>query len=255
MTLTNAVTLPPASVVGGGVLGNAGTLPAGWENGVQFAGTEVCLVAGSHQFCPTSPTDKEFQGTDIAEFDAFGVEVSVVCTTLTSAEARIARAQSVLPTVAEFNVGTVLATGEINGVDTGNPDLADATDIGDAATAADGLAIIEGSIATNLRGHLAWVHVAPSTLTALVAADVVYLDDTGQWRTPTGHLVVASPGYETPLADLIVATTEVFAEVGAVEQVRMVDWTDNRHLAVHEAPALAVFDPCFNVSVDINTSP
>lgn len=252
MTLTRAVALPPASTVGGGVLGNARPLPEGWTRGLTFA-SEACLVAGSHQFCATSPTEKEFQANDgFGSFDPIGVEVSVVCTTLTSAEERLARARSVLPTIAEFNVGTTLATGDATDA---NPSLADATDVGDAATAADGLVIIEAFIAAAMRGQLAWVHVAPSRLVELVAADVVYRDDMGDWRTPNGHLVVASPGYQIALADLIVATTEVFAEVGAVEQVRMVDWTDNRHLAVHEAPALAVFDPCFNVSVDITTSP
>jgi hypothetical protein len=216
---------------------------------VQFA-SEVCLIAGSHQFCPTSPGEKQLQGTDIAEFDPLGVEVSVVCTTLSDTE-RLDRAATALSVVAEFNVGAELATGAV----TGNPSLADATASGSAATAAEALAILEGLIASNLRGHLAWVHVAPSRLTELVAADVVHMDLVGNWRTATGHLVVASPGYETALADELVATPEVFADLGGRESIQVVDWTDNRHLAVHEAPALAVFDPCFNVSVSITDSP
>jgi hypothetical protein len=157
--------------------------------------------------------------------------------------------------VDEFSVGFVLATGTTQAlVDTGNPDLADATSVGSGADAVAALALIEDAIATNLMGHLAWVHVTPATLVELVSATAVYRD-MGSWRTPTGHLVVASPGYAGNIDDLIVATTEVFASRGEIELMSTVDRSDNRHLAVHEAAALAVMDPCFNVSVGIGTSP
>jgi hypothetical protein len=77
----------------------------------------------------------------------------------------------------------------------------------------------------------------------------------GSWRTPTGHLVVASPGYAGNVDGLIVATTEVFASRGEIESMSTVDRSDNRYQMVGEAPALAVFDPCFNVSVAVETSP
>jgi len=258
MTLTRGVILPSATAVGGGILTQARPLPVGWERGVAFA-TEACLAAGEHVFCPTSPTEKVFQGTDLAEFEAFGVEVSVVCTTLGGAQAnaeRESKARAALSVVDEFSVGFVLATGTTQaGVDTGNPDLADAISGGTGADATAALAILEDAIATNLKGHLAWVHVSPARLVELVAATAVYLDDLGSWRTPTGHLVVASPGYAGNIDDELVATTEVFASRGEIELMSTIARDDNRYLAVHEAPALAVFDPCFNVSVAIGTSP
>lgn len=258
MTLTRGVTLPPASTVGGGILDQARDLPAGWERGLGFA-TEACLAAGEHVFCPESPSDKEFQTTMLSEWFAYGIEVSVVCTTLGGERAtreREARAFQALAAKDELSVGYVLATGETQaGVDTLNPALVDATSIGTADTAAAALAIIEDSIGANLGSFLAWVHVTPATLVELVDAGVLYRE-LGTWRTPTGHVVVASPGYVGNIDDEIVATTEVFASRGDIDLVRTVDRSDNRHMAVHEAPALAVFDPCFNVSVTIEgTSP
>lgn len=256
MTLTRGVVLPPATAVGGGILDQAQALPDGWERGVEFA-TEACLAAGEHVFCPDSPTAKSFQGTDLTEWFSYGIEVSVVCTTLGGARGNAEReekARAALTVVDEFSVGHVLATGETTaGTDTGNAALVDAVSGGSAADAAGALAILEDSIASNLRGHLAWVHVTPARLTELLAAQALYRDFDG-WRTATGHLVVASPGYVGNIDDEIVATTEVFASRGAIELMDTVDRDDNRYLAVHEAAALAVFDPCFNVSVGI-TSP
>lgn len=258
MTLTRGVILPSATAVGGGILAQARPLPDGWESGVDFA-TEACLIAGEHLFCPDSPTAKQFQSTALAEFKAYGVEISVVCTTLGGERARTereARAFQALGVVEEFSVGFVLATGLTQaGQDTGNPSLADASSGGSAADEVAALALLEDNIATNLHGHLAWVHVTPATLVELAACSAIYLDDLGSWRTPSGHLVVTSPGYVGNIDGELVATTEVFAAVGEIDLVRTVDRTDNRYLAVHEAPALAVFDPCYMVSVSVVTSP
>ena len=258
MTLTRGVILPSATAVGGGTSAQARPLPDGWETGVDFA-TEACLIAGEHLFCPDSPTAKQFQSSSLAEFKAYGVEVSVVCTTLGGERARAereARAFQALTVKEEGSVGQVLATGLTTaGQDTLNPSLADAASGGTGATATAALAVLEDAIATNLMGLLAWVHVTPATLVELVSATAVYSGRHGSWRTPSGHLVVASPGYVGNIDDELVATTEVFASVGSIDLVRTVDRSDNRYLAVHEAPALAVFDPCFNVSVAIGDSP
>jgi len=254
VTLTRGVILPSSTAVGGGILAQARPLPDGWETGIDFA-TEACLIAGEHLFCPTSPADKEFQTTELAEFKAFGIEVSVVCTTLGGERARTereSRASQALSVVDEFSVGFVLATGETQaGNDTGNPALVDATDVGNGSSVTDAISQLEGVIALTLQGHLAWVHITPQDLVTAYAEQAIYLDDLGSWRTPSGHLVVSSPGYTEAIAGEIVATTEVFASRGGIELTRTVDRTDNRYLAVHEALALAVFDPCFNVSVDL----
>lgn len=258
MTLTRDVVLPPATAAGGGILAVGRPLPAGWERGIEAAATGACLATGEHIYCPTSPTEKSFLSLDSFSFDAFGIEIGVVCTTLGGERAdaeRRARAFQMLEAKAEYSVGYVLATGETQaGVDTGNPALADALTVGPAASAVEALGVIEDSIASNLEGLGAFVHVTPATLVALVAGFAVYRDiDT--WRTPSGHIVVASPGYVGNIDGQIVATTEVFTGVGEIDLISTVDRTNNRYLAVHEAPALAVFDPCFNVSVTFDTSP
>lgn len=257
MTLVRGVTFPPASTVGGGVLAQAQSLPDGWERGVEFA-SDACLAAGEHLFCPTSPTEKSFQGTVLSEFIPYGVEVSVVCSTLAGTrnhdELR-ARASRALAAKSEVSVGRLLATGiTAGGEDTGNPNLGDATPSGTTTDPVIAMVLIEDLLA-QLGDIQGWVHVTPAILTHLVAADVVYQDLTG-WHTPTGHLVVASPGYVGAIDGLLVATAEVFASVGSVDRVETIDRSDNRLLAVFEAPALAVFDDCFNVSVALEgTSP
>lgn len=258
MTLTRPITLPPSAQGGGGVLNTAGPLPEGWTRGVEFA-TEACLAAGEHVFCPDSPSEKTFQGTELASFAPVLIEVSVQCSTLggdRNREEREARAFQALQAKAEKSVGYVLATGETQAGVTvnANPSLADATDIGTAADAVGALALIEDAIGDTLGGFVGWVHVTPRTLTELVAGFAVYRDG-GDWLTPNGNVVVASPGYIGNLDGLVVATTEVFAEVGPSFRVRTTDRTVNTFMEVHEAPGMAVFDPCFNVSVDFETSP
>lgn len=257
MTLTRGVALPSGSTVGGGVLANARPAPDGWTRGLEFA-TEACLTAAEHVFCHDSPTDKEFQSTVLAEFEAFGIELSVVCSTLSGERNRAereARAFQALRAKEEFSVGHVLVNGTTQaGLDTGNPALVDATSLGSAVGATAALAALENSIATNLQGYLAWIHTSPGDLVSLVAEDVVYMDDLGAWRSPGGHLVVSSPGY-TDLDGSLVASTEVFASTGTIDLIRTEDRNDNRYLAVHEAPAIAVFDPCYLVSIEIATSP
>lgn len=248
MTLARDVELPLPASAGSGLLDLTRPLPAGWERGVVFA-TGVCLTSGIHQFCAGSPTEKSFQATDLGEFTPFGVEVSVVCTTLDSEERRVSQARAALGLVAEASVGAEFATGATSG----NPSLADATPSGAGATAAQALGVLEDVIAGALSGQQATVHMAPSDLVALAAASAVQQDLAG-WVTPGGHRIIASAGYVT-LAGTLFATAEVFAGLGTPFEIRTVDRTDNRHLVVHEAPALAIFDPCFNVSVDITDSP
>lgn len=258
MTLTLPITLPLSGSGGGGVLANsAGPLPDQWTRGVEFA-TEACLAAAEHVFCPDSPTEKAFGSSVVSPFAPFGIEVGVVCSTLSGSRSiaeREARAFEVLRTKAEYSVGYVLATGETQaGEDTGNAALVDASSGGSAADAVGALALIEDAIGETLGGYVGYVHVTPATLVELVAGFVVYRD-AGQWLTPNGNVVVASPGYIGNIDNEIVATTEVFAEVGSIERIQTVDRSDNRYLVLHEAAAIAVFDPCFNVSVAIETSP
>ena len=203
MTIGIGITLPAASVVGGGLLDQARPLPDDWTRGLRFA-TEACLAAGEHLFCPTSPAEKTMQATDLTEFSPYGIEVSVICSTLGGGDAfaiREARANQALAAKADVSVGYVLATGELqSGVDTGNPGLVDAVSVGTGDTAVEALAILENEIAQNLGTFQAWIHATPARLTELVAGYAVYRDMNG-WRSPMGHVVVASGGYVDQIND------------------------------------------------------
>lgn len=245
--LADRVLIADPPLVGGGVLALAQGFPNGtrWESGVTGIGTGACLEAGTHLFCPTSPTEKHFQGIDTFSFDAYAAEVSVECSTLSITTEVEDRASLAVRARAEYVAGTELATGAA----TGNPSLADATPVATTATTAAGaLASLEGAIATTFQGFEAWVHVAPYDLAALVACQVVWRD-LGGWRTPSGHPVVSSPGYQTSMQGTLVASTPVTAGVGSPRGGQTtVDRATNRRMAVFEVPVIAVFDPCGLIS-------
>ena len=253
MTLADRVLIADPPLQGGGVLSLSASFPPGtrWTSGVTGVGTGACLEAGTHLFCPTSPAEKQFQGVDLFAFDPYAVEVSVECSTLSITDEVEGRAMEAVRARAEYVAGTELATG----AQSGNPALLDATPISTTATTAAGaLASLEGAIATTFQGFGAWVHVAPSDLVALVEATAVWRD-LGGWRTPGGHVVVSSPGYQTALAGTLVASTPVTAEVAEVARTSTVKWETNRRMAVFEVPVLAVFDPCGLISATFEESP
>lgn len=250
MTL-DVVTLRESPVLGGGIVDLASPLSGNWTRGVTGIGTDACLTAGTHLFCPTSPGEKNFQSLDSFSFTPYAAEVSVLCSNLGLTTEADNRARAAAAAKAEPVLGAELATGAL----TGNPSLADAVDNGLWADAVTALSGLEGIIATGFGGYEAWVHVAPSDLVLLVAGDGVWRD-LGGWRTPSGHIVVSSPGYQATQEGTLVATSPVYASVGEVSGVATQDRRLNRRMAVYEAPVLAAFDPCFNEAVRFpETSP
>lgn len=247
MTIARPVTIPAATTVRGGVLAHAGTLPSGWERGIGFA-ADACRQAGSHLFCPTSPTDLEWQEAGLAEFAPFGVVAGVACTTLTPINERLDAAEGSVAVIAEYNIGLELATGSL----TNNPSLADATTLAASADIVAAVATIDGALA-GFRGYQGWVHMSPQNLVLAVGEGVVE-GDPGDYLTPNGHRVVASPGYAVALADEVVGSAPVYAGVGMVEQVRTVNRKNNEKVVVYEAAAMAAFDPCLLVSTTISGS-
>jgi hypothetical protein len=253
VTLADRVLIADPPLVGGGVLSLAASFPAGtrWQSGVTGIGTGACLEAGTHLFCPTSPSEKTFQGLDTFSFTPYAAEVSVECSTLSITTDVEDRASLAVRAQAEVVVGAELATGTA----TSNPSLADATPTAAGTDAVDALSILEGAIATTFGGFGAWVHVAPSDLVTLVAGSALWRDLAG-WRTPGGHVVVSSPGYQATLAGTLVASTPVTAEAGRPRggQTAYAIGT-NRRMAVFEVPVLAVFDPCGLISTAFGESP
>lgn len=253
--MTLDINLGQSPRVEGGLLDRALPLPAGWERGVTGIGTDGCLAAGVHLYCPDtspgSPAEKQYQSLDTFSFEPFVVEVSVVCSNLGITFEAEAAARSAAEVKAEAVLGAELATGTV----TGNSSFADAVDFGLWADPVDALSGLEGVIASNAGGFLGYVHIAPSDLVLLVAANALWRDLSG-WRTPGGHVVISSPGYQDSLEGILVATPVVHAEVGAVTGIVAQDRRLNRRMATFEAPVLAVYDPCGAVRVRFpQTSP
>lgn len=254
MTLADRVLVADPPLAGGGVLALSAPFPPGtrWTQGVTGIGTGACLEAGTHLFCPTgSPGEKDFQGFDNFEFDPYFAEVSVECSTLQITDAAVERARQAVRARAEYIAGIELAAGTVSG----NPNLLDAvaTSPATATTAAGALAVLEGAIADTFMGFEAWVHVAPQDLVALVACSVVWRD-LGGWRTPSGNVVVSSPGYQSTLQGTLVASTPVTAEAGDPGQGTVTfDRALNRRMAQFEVPVLAVFDPCGLIKTGIGS--
>ena len=247
MALKTVIDLPAPTRAAGGLLSAARPLPGGWERGVLFNGS-TCLGPLTWPFCPPEasppPDPKTYDMLgDVAEFEPFGIYQGIECTNFSANNAARAATEA-LDVTAEFQLGHELATGEA----TSNPSLADAT----STTAADpieGLALAEAAAAADIYGRLAFIHVSPQMLTRLVGAQVVYREGRS-WRSPNGHLVVASPGYGV-LADEIHVTSEVFASLGVPETMVDINRANNQNFAQAEQIGLAAFDPCFNVSVEV----
>jgi hypothetical protein len=122
--------------------------------------------------------------------------------------------------------------------------LADAVLVGSANGAVEALAVLENEIAEETQGRLAFIHVSPANGVRL--AETLRFSE-GRWYTPTGNLVVISPGYHT--LDDLHATGEVFANTSEAGRLNAVDRSVNTRFVTAEEAGLAVFDPCFNIAV------
>lgn len=87
------------------------------------------------------------------------------------------------------------------------PDLYNTrTQLANASTALEALAIVEDGLAVRSLGRRMMIHVSPGILTRLVAAGAVTMRN-GQWVSPTGHYVVADAGY---LPDPVASQSTIF---------------------------------------------
>lgn len=241
-----AITLPAPRPVGNGLLAVARSLDdPSWVRGVQV-NSSTCLTGLPFPYCndPDSQTDKDTQRPSTVEtFEPTGITVSVDCSTLGGDPQKFA--EQGLDVVREYELGLELATG----VTTANPSLADATALPGGGTGyAPALALLEQYMAQSLMGRLGFIHVTPADFVMLVSDDLVRLDG-NTWRSPGGHVVVASPGYD--FDGVLHATGEVFAEVGGRATLNSVDRNVNTRFVTAEELGIVVFDPCFNISVTV----
>lgn len=249
MALEVTITLPAPNPVEGGLLSAARPIEDGsWVRGL-IVNSSQCTEALPYPFCnrPESgePVDKTPQDVGDAEtFEPVGVVVTVDCSTLGGDPAKFA--EQGLDVLREYIIATELATGTL----TANPALDDATNVGSGATPREALAVLEDEIAEVAQGRQAFIHVSPGNMVRIEGA----IRWTGtRYVTPSGNVVVTSPGYTT-LTDLH-ATGEVFAGVGGRATLTSIDRNVNTRFVTAEELGIAVFDPCFNIAVTIEDAP
>jgi hypothetical protein len=243
----------------GGLLAASRALSGTWEKGVTFTAGS-CLAPQVWPYCPPDspePSTKTFYSPgDIVEFEPVAILQGMLCSGLglTNADMGTDRdtasrlANETIDLTRDYALGAEFATGAI----TGNPSLADATPLAGVTSHTDAMAALEAAIAGSLYGRLGYIHVAPDDLVYLVAEDVVWRDGP-RWRSPMGNVVVASAGYVS-LSGTLYATPEVFAAAGFRENRAALDRATNTWEALAEESGLAVFDPCFNVSVAVSAT-
>lgn len=248
MALEVTITLPAPNPVEGGLLSAARPIEdAGWVRGL-IVNSSQCLDALPYPFCNRpgegDPVEKDVQDVGDADtFEPVGVTVTVDCSTLGGDPGKFAGQG--LDVLREYTIATELAAGTV----TANPALSDASVVGSGATPKEALAVLEDEIADAAQGRQAFIHVSPGNMVRIEGA----LRWTGtRWLTPSGNVVVTSPGY-TGLTDLH-ATGEVFVGVGGRATLTSIDRNVNTRFVTAEELGIAVFDPCFNIAVSIDTS-
>jgi hypothetical protein len=233
--------------VEGGLLRAARPIPdVGWTRGV-LVNSSQCVDGLPYPYCePTASASAKTsqESSEVSTFIPVGIYVKVDCTTLGYGDP-LKYAEQGLDVTREYVVAQEFATGTT----TSNPSLADATSVGSAADAVAALALLENEIADETQGRLAYIHVSPGN--GVLLSEVLRYD-AGRWYTPSGNLVVISPGYHD-LTDLH-ATGEVYAETSSTATLDDVDRSFNTRFATAEESGLAVFDPCFNISVGTESS-
>lgn len=239
--MANALTQPADAPVGSparprSILAVASPAPEGWEQGgIQTSTT-----------CPSPIVrDKCISMTDVAgrptlaEFPAFMIEQGSGCSTL-SGDRRAQEARDALTASTDYALGVTLLTGEANGA----PSLADATDLGDFATAVAAVAALECT--AGVSDYM--LHASPAAAAYLVSKGMI--DSAG--RSPAGASWIISTGYSP--ADCAVdeyriwATGRVWAGVGAIEVNEAVHRGMNNREAWAIRSAIVGFNPCTNLT-------
>jgi hypothetical protein len=214
-------------------------------------GESWCLEPSPWPYClddvspPFSPGEKVEGGMDApAEFEPLGMYQAVECTTLSRDTAQ-ENADETLQATGDWLLGRELQTGAV----TGNPNLEGGTPLAAATTYAEALGALDQAIADQLSGRLGFIHVSPGDLAALLNAEVIWRDGR-TWRSAAGNTIVSSPGYS--FVGTLHATPEVFAATSPIETRVDIDRAINQVVAYAEQIGLAVFPPCFNVSVEVS---
>ena len=227
----------------GGLLGTALPAPQGWAQGLSIpfygCGEPVLLDR-----CVTA--NDEPHRTSVAEFHPFGISQGATCSTLSRLDQK-KHAEGRLDSTTEWAVARQLATDALN---LGTPSFEDGVSLGTVADRDFTLAVatLEQAAADAGFGALWWLH-APIKAAAFLAREKQLKGG----MSPSGAPWVISPGYpvEGPTTIRLWATGPVWASVDEPFVLNEIDRRGNEDTAYAERSAIAAFDPCVNLYIDI----
>ena len=230
---------------GRGILAKALPAPAGWMQGlsIPFYGCGEPVLADR---CVTA--NDEPHRTAVAEFQPYGIQQGATCSSLSRLDQK-AHAEGRLDSTTEWAVARQLAT-DVLGL--GTPSFDDGVDLGTVADRDFVLAVatLEQAAADAGFGSQWWLH-APVKAAAFLNANASLLSD--GHLSPSGAPWVISPGYpvEGPTTIRLWATGPVWVGVDDPFVIGDLDRTNNDDTAFAQRSAIAAFDPCINLYIDI----
>lgn len=227
----------------GGLLGMALSAPQGWAQGlsIPFYGCGEPILQDR---CVTANDEPHRQG--VAEFQPFGISQGATCSTLSRLDqSRHARGR--LDSTTEWAVARQLAANPL-GLD--SPSFEDGVSLGTVADRDFTLAVatLEQAAADTGFGSVWWLH-APIKAAAFLAREKQLKDGI----SPSGAPWVISPGYpvEGPTTIRLWATGPVWAAVDDPLVLDEIERRTNEDTAYAQRSAIAAFDPCVNLFIDI----
>lgn len=228
----------------GGLLRGALPAPEGWENGIQIeyyscgepTVLEACVVA----------EDEPKEAGPAGVFRPIPVRQGAVCSTISRAPLA-KQAGDRLDSTIEWAIGRQLAT-DFGNVD--NPSFADADILGTVAGAdfATAIGCLEQA-AVDTGFGIPWVLHAPVRAGGYLVKDNLLLDG----LSPNGAPIILSPGYPVQGATTVRLwiTGPVWAATGPNRDIEAVDWRKNTAYGWADRLAIAGFNPCINIAVDV----
>jgi hypothetical protein len=243
--LMGGVEVEPDTRPGGlGILDAALPAPAGWAQGlsIPFYGCGEPVLMDRCVDAHDVP-----HRTAVAEFMPYGISQGATCSSLSRLDQK-AHAEGRLDSTTEWAVARQLATDALN---LGTPSFADGVSLG---TIADGdfvhaVGVLEQSAADAGFGAQWWLHAPILAASYLTSKDLV----NGDGLSPSLARWVISPGYPVQGTTTVRlwATGPVWVGVDDAFVIGDLDRTNNDDTAYAQRSAIAAFDPCVNLFIDV----
>lgn len=244
--LMGGVEVEPDTRPGGlGILDAALPAPSGWVQGlsIPFYGCGEPVLMDRCVTANDLPNR-----TAVAEFLPYGISQGATCSSLSRHDQK-AHAEGRLDSTTEWAVARQLATDALN---LGTPSFADGTSLG---VIADGnfthaVAVLEQSAADAGFGAQWWLHAPILAASYLARYNLIDNDD---GSSPSNARWVISPGYpvQGPTTVRLWATGPVWVGVDEAFVIGDLDRNNNDDTAYAQRSAIAAFDPCVNLFIDV----